>query len=127
MSPLQTDLYQLTMASAYWQAGKAEQESVFHLFFRRLPFQGGYAIAAGLEPALEWLEAFRFDTGDLDYLASLQTKTGLPLFQEKFLGYLGDLRLQLDIDAVPEGAAPRMSWQGNATASRCSAPTPTRG
>ena len=105
MSPLQTDLYQLTMAAAYWQAGKAGQESVFHLFFRRLPFQGGYAIAAGLEPALEWLEAFRFETGDLDYLATLRTKAGLPLFQEKFLGYLGDLRLQLDIDAVPEGAA----------------------
>jgi nicotinate phosphoribosyltransferase len=46
-SPLQTDLYQLTMAAAYWQAGKAEQESVFQLYFRRLPFCGGYAIAAG--------------------------------------------------------------------------------
>lgn len=105
MSPLQTDLYQLTMAAAYWQAGKAEQESVFHLFFRRLPFHGGYAIAAGLSPALEWLEAFRFSTADLDYLASLRTKAGHPLFQEKFLIYLGDLRLKLDIDAIPEGAA----------------------
>lgn len=105
MSPLQTDLYQLTMAAAYWQAGKADQESVFHLFFRRLPFQGGYAIAAGLQPALDWLEAFRFSTADLDYLASLRTKAGHPLFQEKFLSYLGDLRLKLDLDAIPEGAA----------------------
>jgi nicotinate phosphoribosyltransferase len=104
-SPLQTDLYQLTMAAAYWQAGKAEQESVFHLFFRRLPFRGGYAIAAGLEPALEWLEAFRFDGEEIDYLAGLRTKAGTALFQEAFLEYLGDLRLKLDIDAMPEGTA----------------------
>lgn len=105
MSPLQTDLYQLTMAAAYWQAGKAEQESVFHLFFRRLPFQGGYAITAGLELALEWLEAFRFRHEDLDYLATLRTKSGRPLFVDDFLSYLGDLRLSLDIDAIPEGTA----------------------
>jgi nicotinate phosphoribosyltransferase len=105
MSPLQTDLYQLTMAAAYWQAGKAEQESVFHLFFRRLPFQGGYAIAGGLEAALEWLEAFRFRHEDLDYLATLRTKNGRPLFVDDFLGYLGDLRLSLDLDAIPEGSA----------------------
>jgi len=105
MSPLQTDLYQLTMAAAYWQAGKAEQESVFHLFFRRLPFRGGYAIAAGLEPALEWLEVFRFGAAELDYLAGLKTKTGTDLFKKEFLEYLGELRLKLDIDAMPEGSA----------------------
>ena len=104
-SPLQTDLYELTMAAAYWQAGTADHESVFHLFFRRLPFQGGYAIAAGLEPALQWLEAFRFSTEDLDYLASLRTRNDHPLFRDDFLAYLGDLRLKLDIDAVPEGSA----------------------
>ena len=105
MSPLQTDLYQITMAAAYWQAGKADQESVFHLFFRRLPFKGGYAIAAGLEPVLEWLEAFRFGKEELDYLATLRTKNKRPLFCDEFLNYLGDLRLQLDIDAMPEGSA----------------------
>ena len=47
---LLTDLYQLTMAQGYWKSGLAEREAVFHLFFRRLPFSGGYAIAAGLEP-----------------------------------------------------------------------------
>ncbi|MCW1923563.1 nicotinate phosphoribosyltransferase [Luteolibacter arcticus] len=104
-SPLQTDLYQLTMAAAYWQSGTADHESVFHLFFRRLPFQGGYAIAAGLEPALQWLEAFRFRTEELDYLASLRTRNDHPLFRDDFLAYLGDLRLELDIDAVPEGSA----------------------
>ncbi len=104
-SPLQTDLYQLTMAAAYWHAGKAEQESVFHLFFRRLPFLGGYAIAAGLEPALEWMEAFRFRKEELEYLAGLRTKVDTPLFRRDFLNYLGELRLKLDIDAIPEGEA----------------------
>lgn len=104
-SPLQTDLYQLTMAAAYFQAGKAEQESVFHLFFRRLPFKGGYAIAAGLGPALEWLRDFHFSTSEIDYLATLRTKNGHPMFQENFLTHLAALQLSLDIDAVPEGSA----------------------
>ena len=104
-SPLQTDLYQLTMAAAYWQAGKADQESVFQLFFRNLPFKGGYAIAAGLAPALEWLKDFRFRTDEIDYLSSLRTKNDYPLFREDFLGYLADLRLALDVDAIPEGSA----------------------
>ncbi len=104
-SPLQTDLYQLTMAAAYFEAGKADQESVFHLFFRRLPFKGGYAIAAGLGPALEWLRDFRFATEEIDYLSSLRTKNGHTLFKDAFLEYLGNLRLALDIDAIPEGNA----------------------
>jgi len=103
-SPLQTDLYQLTMAAAYWQAGKAEQESCFQLFFRRLPFKGGYAIAAGLQPALEWLKDFRFRSDEIDYLSGLRTKNDFPLFQDGFLGYLADLRLALDVDAIPEGS-----------------------
>ena len=104
-SPLQTDLYQLTMTAAYFQAGKAGQESVFHLFFRRLPFKGGYAIAAGLGPALEWLGDFHFSAGEIDYLATLRTKNGHPMFQENFLNHLSALRLSLDIDAIPEGSA----------------------
>ncbi len=103
-SPLQTDLYQLTMAAAYWHAGNADQEAIFHLFFRRLPFRGGYAVAAGLGPALDWLESFRFGKEDLDYLAGLRTPVGLPLFGEEFLSYLEGLRLDLTVDAAPEGS-----------------------
>lgn len=102
-TPLQTDLYQLTMAAAYWQAGNAEQESVFHLFFRKLPFAGGYAVAAGLELALEWLKDFRFSDEELKYLASLQGARGEPLFKQDFLEYLREMELELDIHAVPEG------------------------
>jgi nicotinate phosphoribosyltransferase len=91
------------MAAAYWQAGTHLQESVFHLFFRRLPFKGGYAIAAGLGPALEWIRDFRFNDADLTYLAGLVTKAGTPMFKPEFIDYLAELRLQLDIDAIPEG------------------------
>ena len=100
-SPLQTDLYQLTMGAAYWQAGRAGQQSVFHLFFRRLPFEGGYAVAAGLGDALDWLESFRFQAGELDYLAGLRNASGSPLFRDEYLGHLGELRLDLTGDAVP--------------------------
>lgn len=100
---LLTDLYQLTMASGYWKEGWARQEAVFQLFFRSLPFGSGYAIAAGLEAALRWLESYRFDAPALDYLAGLQSQSGKPLFEKPFLDALGELRLELDLEAVPEG------------------------
>jgi nicotinate phosphoribosyltransferase len=102
-SPLLTDLYQLTMAAAYWKCGRAEDEAVFHLFFRRTPFGGSYAIAAGLGDAVEWLRHYRFSAEDLAYLGTMQGRDGSPLFEPAFLAYLGDLRLTVDIDAMPEG------------------------
>lgn len=104
-SPLLTDLYQLTMAAGYWKCGKAEQEAVFHLFFRKLPFAGGYAIAAGLGEVVEWLENFRFDPAELEYLATLPGRDGRPLFEKGFLDYLAGLKWQCDVDAIPEGTA----------------------
>jgi nicotinate phosphoribosyltransferase len=94
---LLTDLYQLTMAHGYWANGIAEQEAVFHLFFRKSPFAGGYAVCAGLGPALEHLARLRFTDEDLAYLASLG------LFQPGFLDYLRTFELALIVDAVPEG------------------------
>jgi nicotinate phosphoribosyltransferase len=101
---LLTDLYQLTMAYGYWKQGVAERPSVFHLTFRRAPFHGGYAIAAGIEPALAYLERFAFDAGDLAYLATVAGADGRPLFERGFLDYLGGLRPALRVDAVPEGS-----------------------
>lgn len=101
---LLTDLYQLTMAYGYWKAGRAEEEAVFHLFFRKNPFKGGYAIAAGLEAAVEFLEAFRFDQSDLDYLSELKGNDGLPLFEQVFLDYLGEMEFSYEVMAVPEGS-----------------------
>jgi nicotinate phosphoribosyltransferase len=102
-SPLLTDLYQLTMAAGYWKCGKAEQEAVFHLFFRKLPFSGGYAIAAGLGDVITWLQHFRFSTAELDYLATLPGRDGKPLFERAFLDYLATLEWRCDVDAMPEG------------------------
>ena len=100
---LLTDLYQLTMAYGYWKLGRAEREGVFHLFFRKLPFAGGYAIAAGIGPAIEYMQGFRFDEPDLAYLATLTGNDGHALFDNDFLRYLGDLRLTVDVDAMLEG------------------------
>ncbi|HTV17340.1 MAG TPA: nicotinate phosphoribosyltransferase, partial [Polyangiaceae bacterium] len=104
MSPLLTDLYQLTMASGYFRSGRARDEAVFHLFFRTHPFGGSYAIAAGLEAVVELVEGFRFGADDVEYLASLADDGGGPLFAADFLDYLRALRLRVDIDAVPEGS-----------------------
>jgi nicotinate phosphoribosyltransferase len=102
-SPLLTDLYQLTMAQAYLLSGRADDEAVFHLHFRKVPFGGGYAVACGLEDALAFLAHYRFSGEDLAYLASLAGDDGQPLFQERFLRHLQDLRLTVDVDAIPEG------------------------
>ncbi len=92
-----TDLYQLTMVYGYYKSGTAHRKAVFDLFFRRLPWGNGYAIAAGLEQAIEYLNELHFAKDDLDYLRSLG------LFSEDFLDYLGKLRFTGDVDAVVEG------------------------
>jgi len=98
-----TDLYQMTMSYAYWKAGFANKEAVFHLFFRTLPFKGGFAVAAGLESLIDYLENFSFDSSDIEYLASLKSPNGTPLFSDDFFNYLSNMKFTCDVDAVPEG------------------------
>lgn len=100
---LLTDLYQLTMSFGYWKLKRSEEEAVFHLFFRKPPFRGEYAVAAGLASALEFLQHFRFSQSDLQYLAQLKGNDDEALFESAFLDYLGDLRCSCDVDAMPEG------------------------
>ncbi len=100
---LLTDLYQLTMAYGYWKSGRAERESVFHLFFRKNPFAGGYSIAAGLQYAIDYVEDFKFSTDDVDYLATLAGNDDKPLFERAFLDYLLALDFRCNVDAIPEG------------------------
>lgn len=104
MNALTTDLYQLTMAYGYWKNGMADREAVFHLFFRNNPFESGFAIAAGLEQALEYLEGLSFEQEDLDYLASLTGADGKPMFERAFLDYLRDVRFHGDLYALREGS-----------------------
>jgi nicotinate phosphoribosyltransferase len=100
---LLTDFYQLTMAYGYWKEGLDRRQSVFHMYFRKHPFNGGFTLACGLATVIELLEHFRFDQSDLDYLGSLTDPAGAPYFEQAFLDYLGALRFECDVDAMPEG------------------------
>ena len=71
VQPLLTDLYQLSMAYAYWKAGKKDDVAVFDLYFRKNPFQGEFTIFAGLEDCLKFLEEFSYSKCDIEYLQSV--------------------------------------------------------
>ncbi|MFO7744598.1 MAG: nicotinate phosphoribosyltransferase, partial [Psychroflexus sp.] len=91
-----TDLYQINMAQVYFQQGKHEHKAVFDYFFRKLPFEGGYAIFAGLETLLEVLEDFRFSKEDLEFLKD----QGLA---PEFLDYLKTFKFKGNIFSTTEG------------------------
>ncbi|GAB3173136.1 nicotinate phosphoribosyltransferase [Telluribacter humicola] len=100
---LLTDLYQLTMAYGYFKSGKAEQEAVFNLYFRKHPFQGGFTVACGLSSVIDYLNEYRISDSDLTYLGSLTGSDGKPLFTQDFLEYLRTMEFRCDVEAVPEG------------------------
>jgi nicotinate phosphoribosyltransferase len=102
---LLTDLYQLTMAYGYWKTRTMDREAVFHLFFRKNPFGGGYAIAAGLAQAIAWLDAFRFTDDDRAFLARCAATTTRRSSTRSSSRTWADLRLTVDLDAIPEGTA----------------------
>ncbi len=98
-----TDLYELTMAYAYWHSGMYEREAVFHHFYRKNPFDHPYTISAGLSLVIDYLQSLRFSTQDIQYLGGLKGADGAPLFDESFLNYLQRMEFKCHIDAVPEG------------------------
>jgi nicotinate phosphoribosyltransferase len=100
---LLTDMYELTMALGYWRLGLHERRASFYLSFRHLPFQGGYAMTAGLSDFLVYLDRLRFSPSDLDFLSALPGNDGKPIFDTGFLQFLADYRFTADIDAMPEG------------------------
>jgi nicotinate phosphoribosyltransferase len=102
-SALTTDLYEVTMACGYWNAGVSDYEAAFHVTFRENPFGGEFTVACGLTTAIDFLSAFHFDETEIDYLASQRGNDGKPLFSAGFLKYLRGLRLTSEIDAIPEG------------------------
>ena len=93
---LLTDLYQLTMMQGYFKANN-KNVAVFDAFYRKNPCDGGYAIFAGLQQVIEYIENLHFDEDDINYLRSLG------IFDEDFLDYLSDFRFTGDIYAFPEG------------------------
>jgi len=100
---LLTDFYEISMAYGYWKSKSDRKEAVFHLFFRKNPFKGGFAVACGLEYAIDYLENFRFDKTDIDYLSSFRGNDNKLIFEKAFLDYLGSLKFECDVDAMPEG------------------------
>ena len=105
MSALTTDLYQLTMAQGYWRHGRHLDRASFYLSIRHTPFDGGFAVAAGLEQVVDFLVDLRFEPEDVEYLESLTGSDGRPLFAPDFLEALPTIDLSVSLAAVPEGTA----------------------
>jgi nicotinate phosphoribosyltransferase len=98
-SALLTDLYELTMLAGYLEEGMSETPAVFDLFFRHNPYGGGYAVFAGLETALSYLEKLQFTDDELRYLK------GLGIFKPRYLDFLRDFRFRGKVTAPQEGTA----------------------
>ena len=91
------DFYELTMGNGYFQSGLQDRICYFDVFFRKCPDDGGFAIAAGLEQIIDYIQDLHFDPQDIAYLQ------GRNLFSPEFLEYLSRFRFTGDIWAVPEG------------------------
>ena len=91
------DFYELTMSNGYFLDGMGDRIAYFDMFFRKVPEGGGYAIMAGLEQVIEYIEGLKFDKDDIEYLRSLDT------FDERFLNYLENFEFTGSVYAIPEG------------------------
>ena len=91
-----TDFYEITMANGYFLNGKGDTTVQFDMFFRNIPDNGGFAIMAGVEQLVEYLENLSFSDEDIEYLRGRG-------FCEKFLDYLKNFEFKCDIYSVPEG------------------------
>jgi len=94
---LLTDLYELTMMQGYFTTGAYNKKVVFDLYYRKNPSGNGYAVTAGLQQVIEYINGLRFTKDDIDYLTSLH------LFTEDFIDFLRDFRFSGEIYAIPEG------------------------
>ncbi len=92
-----TDFYELTMANGYFAKGFEDKICYFDMFFRRVPDGGGFAIMAGVEQMVEYLNDLSFTSNDIEYLR------GKKIFREEFLEYLLDFKFTCDVWVVPEG------------------------
>ncbi len=94
---LLTDFYEFTMSNGFFKEGVGEKIAYFDMFFRKVPDCGGFAIMAGLEQVVEYLQNLKFDDEDIEYLRSKG------IFAEEFLEYLKTFKFECDVYAVPEG------------------------
>mgnify|MGYP000932713787 FL=1 len=94
---LHTDLYQINMMKTYWETGVSEKKAIFEAYFRKLPFENGYAIFAGLERIVHFIEQLRFSKTDIEYLRELGH------YPEEFLTYLENFEFKGSIRSAVEG------------------------
>ena len=100
LSPLCTDMYQLTMAYGYWKAGRHNEHAVFDLFFRKNPFKGGFTVFGGLSDIIEFIEAFKFTESDIEFLRGAMPAHTDPAF----FAWLASVDMApLKVYAVAEG------------------------
>ena len=91
-----TVFYELTMAQTYFDQGKQNEIAYFDIFFRTNPFNGGYTMTGGLGDTINYLQNFRFEESDIEFLRNTKC------FSEKFLEYLKDLKFTGDVYAMPD-------------------------
>lgn len=91
------DFYEITMANGFFENGRGNQIAYFDMFFRKVPDNAGYAIMAGIQQLIEYIENLSFSEEDIDYLRSKN------MFCEEFLNYLENFKFECDIWAIPEG------------------------
>ncbi|MCX7714975.1 MAG: nicotinate phosphoribosyltransferase [Clostridia bacterium] len=94
---LLTDFYEFTMANGFFVEGYKDKIVYFDMFFRKVPDSGGFAIMAGVQQLIEYIEGLSFSDEDIEYLR------GKKIFDEKFLAYLKDFKFSCDVWAIPEG------------------------
>ena len=94
---LHTDLYQINMMQTYWELGRADLNAVFECYFRDMPFNHGYAIFAGLERLVEYLENLTFSDSDIAYLREVEE------YPEAFLTYLKEFKFACTVRSALEG------------------------
>ncbi|MDO4431800.1 MAG: nicotinate phosphoribosyltransferase [Aerococcaceae bacterium] len=94
---MHTDLYQINMLKTYWDNGMVNRHAVFEAYFRSNPFGNGYAVFAGLERLVGYLNQLRFQESDLDYLRSLN------IYPEAFIEYLANFEFTCDVRMMKEG------------------------
>ena len=92
-----TDFYEITMANGYLEKGFCDREVCFDMFFRKIPDGGGFAVMAGVEQLVDYLENLHFDDSDIEFLRSKN------MFCDKFLDYLKNFKFECDVWAIEEG------------------------
>ena len=94
---LHTDAYELTMMQTYWKQGIGNRRAVFETFFRKMPFENGYAVFAGLDHIIRYIKKLHFTKPDIDYLRTTHQ------FDDDFLDYLADFHFTGNLRSMAEG------------------------